>query len=83
LLRLSVPYYPGWTATIDGARQRVLRVDHAFLGIEVPPGDGELRLVYTSTYFLGGAALTALTLAGCVLLLMWRRQSVSHSAARE
>lgn len=38
ILVLHDTYYPGWVAEVDGRRQRVLRVEVLFRGVEVGPG---------------------------------------------
>lgn len=73
LLRLSVPYFPGWAAETGGRDLRTVRVDHAFIGIVVPKGQGELRLAYRSTYFAWGAAVSLLTLLTALALTFGRR----------
>ena len=69
LLRLSVPYFPGWTAEADGQKRRIVRVDHAFIGVVVPAGQGDVRLEYRSTYFAWGAAVSLLTLLTSLVLI--------------
>jgi len=56
LLRLAIPIYPGWHASLDGAELPTLTVDHAFLGVVVPPGQGHIRVWYTPRYFWLAAA---------------------------
>lgn len=73
LLRMSVPYFPGWAAEVEGREQRVVRVDHAFLGVVVPAGQGELRLAYRSTYFAWGAAVSLLALLAAAALIVGGR----------
>jgi hypothetical protein len=75
VLRLSLPYFPGWEATVDGVSCPILRADYAMTAVVVPPGDKQLRLRFHSTYFAAGAALS-----GCGILLLaalgalgWRR----------
>jgi hypothetical protein len=69
LLRMSVPYFPGWTAQADGQELRIVRVDHAFIGVVVPAGQGDLRLEYRSKYFAWGAAVSLLTLLIALALI--------------
>ncbi len=64
LLRIAVPYYPGWTATIDGKPSAVYVVDSALSGVFAPAGDHELTFRYRSNWFVWGAILSALTLIG-------------------
>ncbi len=70
LLKLSVPYFPGWSATVDGASCAIVRADHALMGIAVPAGEKDLVVRFHSGYFGWGSALTALTaaIAGAMLL---------------
>ena len=62
LLRVVVPYFPGWCATLNGASLDVLRVDHAFLGVVVPAGEGELTLRFEPRRFQSGGWLSVLGL---------------------
>src|ERR1019366_558108 len=41
LLRTAIPWYPGWKATVDGRSTSLRIVDHALIGIPVPPGKHE------------------------------------------
>jgi hypothetical protein len=70
LLRIAVPYFPGWTAAIDGNPAAVFIVDDALSGVFAPAGTHELRFRYHSNWFLLGAiisGLSALALLGLVL----------------
>jgi hypothetical protein len=69
LLRVSAAYFPGWTARVDGRAREVHPVDHALIGVVVPPGERDLVLEYHSTYFAAGAAISLLTLLGCVVVI--------------
>ncbi len=61
LLRIAVPFYPGWRAFLDGHDAEVVPVDYALSGVIVPAGDHELTFGYRSTWFRLGAVLSALT----------------------
>lgn len=73
LLRIAIPYYPGWQATVSGAPARILRVDHALMGIVVPKGAHWIRLQYTPTYLAWGAVVSLLSLAFVVKMGLSRR----------
>ena len=62
LLRLAVPYFSGWRATLHGVSLDVLRVDHAFLGVVMPAGEGEIALHFEPHRFRSGAWLSLLGL---------------------
>jgi hypothetical protein len=69
-LILSQVWYPGWTATLDGAPVKLYRTNHALLGCVVPRGTHELVLEMTCLplrYGLGAAAGAAI--AVMVLLI--------------
>ena len=67
------PFYPGWTARVDGRAAPILRADYAFEAVPVPAGRHELRLEYRDRLLPAGAALSL----GALALLaagLWRRR---------
>jgi len=67
LLRIAVPYYPGWSAAIDDKSTEVYAVDAALSGVFAPAGTHELTFRYRSRWFAWGAIASALTLIGIIL----------------
>ncbi len=69
------PFYPGWSATIDGRAAPLLRANLAFEAVPVGAGRHALRLEYRSRLLpLGcGAAAGALVLLVAVLALRRKR----------
>jgi hypothetical protein len=67
LLRVAVPSYPGWHATLGGRELKTISVDRALLGVVVPSGEGDIELRYTSRWWASGAAVSLLALATCGL----------------
>ncbi len=83
LLRVAVPYFPGWHAEVDGQPASVLPADLALMGIPVPAGSHELTLRYRSTWFATGAAISLLSwLALLVGQAVSLRRSVSPPGER-
>ena len=80
LLRFAVPYFPGWSASIDGLALTVHPTDYALIGVVVPAGDHEMTLRYRSTWFSLGALVSGLTVAGLVGVLLLSRRTSSASA---
>ena len=72
LIRIAVPYAPGWTATVDGTFAALLPADYALSGIVVPAGQHRLTLQFHPSTFVAGAALSILAAIGVVLLLLFR-----------
>ncbi len=70
LLRIAVPYYPGWTANVDGMTADVVPVDEALIGVFVPPGGHELTLQFQSARFLLGVSLSVAAAIALVIGLI-------------
>jgi Bacterial membrane protein YfhO len=68
LIRVAVPYAPGWIATVDGTPVAVRPVDYALSGVVVPAGAHQLTLQFRPKYFLLGAALSILGAVGMIVL---------------
>lgn len=73
LLKISIPYFPGWTASIAGRQYEILRVDHALMGVVVPAGQNELVLHYDSNRFAAAAAVSGISLVLLLLALPFLR----------
>lgn len=72
LLRVAESYFPGWRAeaqTWGGTERPLFPVDHALMGVVVPPGSHEIRVFYRPTYFLPGLGISLATLVACLLAL--------------
>ena len=68
LLRVAVPYFPGWQAEVDGRAVAVVPVDLALTGVMAPEGNHELVVRYRPARFAIGAAIS---LAAWVAVLAW------------
>ena len=70
LLRREL-WFPGWSATVDGAPAPIERDGPLFVRIAVPAGAADIRFRYVPPY---ATAFTALFAAGLLALLPWRRR---------
>jgi len=68
LLRIAVPFFPGWRAEVDGQAAETLPVDYALTGVMVPAGTHDLVVHYRSTWLATGLAISV---AGWFLALGW------------
>jgi hypothetical protein len=68
LIRIAVPYAPGWTAAVDGTPASVLPLDYALSGVLVPAGQHQLTFRFRPQDFLTGAALSIAAAIGMVIL---------------
>jgi uncharacterized membrane protein YfhO len=58
-LVLTDAWYPGWTATIDGAPVEILRADVAFRAVRVGPGAHRVEFRYEPQTVRAGVAVSA------------------------
>ena len=70
LLFVSVPYYQGWNATVDGQPAHIYIADHAFMAVRLAPGNHAVRFAFEPVAFELGAWITSFSLALCLLLLV-------------
>jgi hypothetical protein len=68
LIRIAIPFAPGWHAAVDGNPASVLPVDYALSGVVVPAGQHQLTLQFRPQYFRMGAALCIAAIIGMVVL---------------
>jgi hypothetical protein len=62
LIASSIPSWPGWHIRADGKSVAPIRINGAFLGFLLPPGDHEVRVWYAPWSFRIGVALSLLTM---------------------
>jgi hypothetical protein len=81
LLVLADPWYPGWQVTVDGRASNVLRVDHAFRGVVLPPGRHTVEFHYVDQRFRVGVGIAGLTLLGLLVVTLLGRRRAWFAAA--
>ena len=59
ILFLSEVDYPGWQATLDGKRTKILRANYLFRSIVLPPGTHRLEMRYDPPSFKWGLLVSA------------------------
>jgi len=72
LLVVAEAWAPGWSAEVDGAPSRLLRVNQALIGLPLEAGPRRVVLRHVAPGLRPGLALAALAAAG-VAVLMGRR----------
>jgi len=78
-LVISETSYPGWSATINGKRQRVFRTDGALMGLFVQPGRNLVDFVFRPRYLVFSLALPLIAVA--FLLAAIAYQILRHSCS--
>ncbi|HET7433933.1 MAG TPA: YfhO family protein, partial [Thermoanaerobaculia bacterium] len=66
LVASSIPWWPGWKVSRNGARIDPIRVNGAFLGFAVPQGELDVKVWYDPWSFRLGSILAALTVLALV-----------------
>ncbi len=74
-VRVGARWDPGWSATVDGERTRVLRVDGVFRGVVVPAGRHEVRFSYRNPDEMHGRSIAFAGLVALVGLVVPGRKS--------
>jgi hypothetical protein len=73
LVASSIPWWPGWKVTRNGQRVDPIRVNGAFVGFAVPPGQSNVRVDYSPWTWWVGVGLAGLGVV--VLVVMSQRSS--------
>jgi Bacterial membrane protein YfhO len=69
LIVSSIPWWPGWKVVRNGETIKPIRVNGAFLGFAVPPGEADVRVYYSPwTWWVG----VGLAVAGLLVLAFMR-----------
>ncbi len=71
---VSESAWRGWRAYIDGRRVAVHYANHAFLGVHIPEGRHQLRLVYYPESFVIGRTISLVSLIFVIIGGLWYRK---------
>jgi hypothetical protein len=85
LLVVSELFYPGWEATVDGARERIRLTDYLLRGVAVPAGRHRVEMRYRAPAARAGAFVSAFTLLLIAGLAVYgfRRRKPQTAAVEE
>jgi len=73
LLVFSEIYYPGWRATVDGESVPLVQADYLLRALCIQRGEHRVVLTYDPPLLKVGLAVTGVTLAGIIALVVWIR----------
>jgi hypothetical protein len=72
LLVLAEPWYPGWSARVNGTPAPCLPVNAWMRGVSVPAGTSEVVVTFQSTYLLPGLLISVVALIAALVLALRR-----------
>lgn len=82
-LYISVPYSSGWSATLDGEPVEIKRMNIGFMGLDVPAGQHEFKITYSTPYIMEGAVVSCVGLmAIAVITVYWGRKKKRQGGVR-
>jgi len=83
LVASSIPSWPGWHVRANGRNINPLRINGAFVGFLLPPGDYDVRVWYAPWSFRAGLCLSLLTMLLLGVLVFRRNGEPRHASAAE
>ena len=69
ILQISLPYSSGWTATVDGRAQELMRCGGMYMGLLLEEGEHQVELRYETPGLRAGAWISLGS--ALVLALAW------------
>ncbi len=83
LVVVAQAFYHDWRAFVDGKPVPILLANHAFQALQVPAGRHNITLRYEDGAFRTGAAVSILTLLGCLAGLFTKPRREAAQIAEE
>jgi uncharacterized membrane protein YfhO len=66
----SEPYYPGWTASVNGRKAQILPTNLAFRGLPIEAGESRIVMSYWPNTLTAGIIVELLALIATAFLLL-------------
>ena len=65
-LFMSETFYPGWKAYVDDTQEQILQANYVFRAVPIGPGSHRVKIVFKSSSFQVGLAVTLVTIFSLV-----------------
>ncbi len=82
ILCVSVPYSKGWSATVDGKEEKILRGNYMFMALPLKAGHHDIVFSYCPPGLKAGAVLTLLSW-GILAAMLWRDRRKDGASSRQ
>ena len=76
ILQLTTSYSKGWKAFVDNKETKVFKVNQAFIGIEIEPGEHEIRFEYTTPYLSLGIICSVIGTIGYIIIIIIEKKVI-------
>lgn len=77
-LSAVIPYEIGWSATVNGEKTEVLKVNYAFVGVPLEEGENRIEFSYIPPFFIPSLILSVLA-SFIGVFWIFRRKRISDS----
>lgn len=75
ILCITIPYSSGWTAYVDGEETELLKVNSAYMGLEIEPGEHKIELRYHTPALKIGLIISVVGIAITVIMFIMRKKN--------
>lgn len=71
ILTFSIPYQKGWTAYVDGEKQKLVKTNIMYTGLEISPGEHDILLEYEMPGIKYGLVVTSFSILVFVIVVVY------------
>ena len=75
ILCMSIPYSPGWSATVDGKPATILKGNIMFMALALPKGHHKIEFSYCTPGLKAGIAFSILSFVIIIILYKYDRKN--------
>ncbi|MEQ9423288.1 MAG: YfhO family protein [Cyclobacteriaceae bacterium] len=75
LLFFSIPFDPGWKATVNGENRELLKVNIGMTGLPLEPGNHKVILQYEPPFAKEGIIISRITLAIILIIILFQNKN--------
>lgn len=73
-LVFSLPYGNGWNALVNGEKAEIKKANTAFMALELPPGEYEIELHYTTPFIKSGLLLSLCSVVIFIVIVIMKEK---------
>lgn len=70
ILCITIPFTAGWSATVDGKKAEILKVNDYYMGLDLDEGHHEISLTYKTPLLRAGALMSLMGIGAFAVLVL-------------